>query len=378
MTAPALPRPLEGPHETAAVLNLREYETVARRLLDPVFYDYVAGGARDEVTVRANEEGFARLALLPRVLTGAGAPDLRTTLFGTPTDLPVVLSPTAFHRLAHPDGELATARAAARAGAVMTVSMASTTSVADIAAAAREAAPGTDPRLWFQLYVQPEAEVTDALVRRAEAAGCSALVLTVDSPVLGIHERNKRNGFDDLPPGVVCENLRDLTRGEPGHIRQIAMSPDLSWDHVDRLRETTRLPIVLKGVLHPGDGRTAVEHGVDGLVLSNHGGRQLDTSPATVDLLPEMLAATGGSLPVLLDGGVRRGTDAVKALALGAAAVGIGRPVVWGLAAGGEAGVAHVLEMMREEIDHTLALCGAARPADLTPDLVRPLPAAPR
>ncbi|MDI5972611.1 alpha-hydroxy acid oxidase [Streptomyces sp. SL13] len=377
MTAPALPRLPEAP-AAHTVLNLREYETIARGLLDPIFYDYVAGGARDEVTVRANEHGFARLGLLPRMLRGSDTRDLGVTLFGTPSSLPVFLSPTAFHRLAHPDGELATARAAAKAGVIMTVGMASTTSVADVAAAARQAVPDRAPALWFQLYLQPDMAVTRALVRRAEAAGCTALLVTVDSPVLGIHERNKRNGFNDLPPGVVCENLRDLTGSEPGHIRQIAMSADLGWDHLDRLREMTSLPVVLKGVLHPEDGRTAVAHGVDGLLLSNHGGRQLDTAPATVDLLPDMLAAVAGRVPVLLDGGVRRGTDVVKALALGATAVGIGRPVVYGLAAGGEDGVRHVVDLLREEIDHTLALCGATAPRDLTPDLVRTVPAVPR
>lgn len=352
-------------------LNLREFESAARELLDPVHYDYVAGGADDEVTVRANEAAFARIALLPRVLRGAASRESGVTLFGHRASLPVVLSPTAFHRLFHKEGEVATARAAARAGVVMITGMASTVAVADVVEAARAAAPGRDPAVWFQLYLQPAPGVTEALVRRATEAGCAALVVTVDSPVLGAHTRNARNGFHDLPDGLACENLRDLLDGEPGHVRQIAMSPTLDWDDLDRLRASTSLPLLLKGVLHPDDARIALDHGVDGLLLSNHGGRQLDTVPATIDLLPEIAAAVAGRVPLLLDGGVRRGTDIVKALALGATAVGIGRPAVWGLAADGENGVTRVLDILRRELDHTLALCGATGIADLTPALVR-------
>ncbi|MEU6172312.1 alpha-hydroxy acid oxidase [Streptantibioticus parmotrematis] len=352
-------------------MNLREFESAARDLLDPVHYDYVAGGADDEVTVRANEAAFARIALLPRVLRGAASRETGVTLFGHRASLPVVLSPTAFHRLFHKEGEVATARAAARAGVVMITGMASTVAVADVVEAARAAAPGRDPAVWFQLYLQPAPGVTEALVRRATEAGCAALVVTVDSPVLGAHTRNARNGFHDLPDGLACENLRDLLDGEPGHVRQIAMSPTLNWDDLDRLRASTSLPLLLKGVLHPDDARIALDHGVDGLLLSNHGGRQLDTVPATIDLLPEIATAVAGRVPLLLDGGVRRGTDIVKALALGATAVGIGRPVVWGLAADGESGVTRVLDILRRELDHTLALCGATGIADLTPALVR-------
>ncbi|QMU71719.1 alpha-hydroxy acid oxidase [Streptacidiphilus sp. P02-A3a] len=356
-------------------LNIRDFESSARAALDPVHYDYVAGGARDEVTVRANEAAFRQLSLLPRVLRGREKRELDVSLFGSRASMPVLLSPTAFHRLAHPEGELATARAAAAAGAIMVVSMASTVAVEDVAAAARRAAPDRPTALWFQLYLQPDLDFTEALVRRATEAGCTALVVTVDSPVLGLSERNKRNGFTDLPEGMRCENLRELRGGEPGSVRQIVMSPELSWEHVDWLRRLTSLPILLKGVLHPEDARLAVRHGVDGLLLSNHGGRQLDTVPATIDLLPEMVDAVGGRVPILLDGGIRRGTDIVMALALGAAAVGIGRPVVWGLATDGERGVRSVLELLRQELDHTLALCGAGSLSELTPDLIRQVPA---
>jgi 4-hydroxymandelate oxidase len=279
--------------------------------------------------------------------------------------MPVFLAPTAFHRLAHPDGECATARAAATAGVVMVVSQAATVPIGAIAAAAPQA------RLWFQLYPHPEPEVTDALVARATAAGATALVLTVDSPVFGRRERDLRNGFLDLPAGYACENMRGLPGAPASTVRPIEFSPALGWEEVDRLRAGTRLPILLKGVLHPEDARLAVAHGVDGLLLSNHGGRQLDTVPATLDLLGDMVAAVEGRMPVLLDGGVRRGVDVVKALALGAAAVGIGRLVLWGLAVAGADGVARVLQLLRDEIDDTLALCGATSVADLRADLVR-------
>lgn len=355
----------------ANLLTLRDFEAVARERLDPVHYDYVAGGARDEITVRANEAAFQRISLLPRVLRGRAERDLEVTLFGDRASMPVLISPTAFHKLADPEGELATARAAALADTIMIASMASTTDVRRVADAARAAVPGRDPGLWFQLYLQPDLEDTLALVGRATEAGCTALVVTVDSPVLGVHDRNKRNGFNDLPAGMYCENLRDLRGGEPGSVRQIAMSPELSWDHVDWLRANTSLPILLKGVLHPEDARLALRHGVSGLLLSNHGGRQLDTVPATIDLLPEFVEAAGAAVPILLDGGVRRGTDVAKALGLGATAVGVGRPVVWGLAADGQRGVSRVLEILREELDHTLALCGAGSVREMTRDLVR-------
>ncbi|NGO67051.1 alpha-hydroxy-acid oxidizing protein [Streptomyces boncukensis] len=354
-------------------MAVRDFEAAARATLDPVHADFIAGGAHDEITVRANEAAFRRLRLLPRVLRGSAERELGVELPGARARMPVLLSPTAFHRLLVPEGEVAAARAAASAGALMIASMASTVAIGEVAEAARKAAPdGEQPALWFQLYIQPDLEITEALVRRAADAGCQALVVTVDSPVHGTHERNRRNGFHDLPPGLRCENLVDLRDGESGHVRQIVMSPEISWTQVDWLRRITDLPVLLKGVLHPEDARLAVRHGVDGLLLSNHGGRQLDTVPATLELLPEIAAAVGGRIPVILDGGVRRGTDVVKALALGASAVGIGRPVMWALADGGEAGVGRLLELLRDEVDDALALCGATGVRDVGPELVRP------
>jgi 4-hydroxymandelate oxidase len=353
-----------------APVNVREFEELARERLDPVHYDYFASGAQDEVTVRANEAAFARLSLVPRVLRGAGAPRLGVTLPGGEASMPVLLAPTAFHRLAHPDGERATARAAAKAGVIMIAAMLSTVAIEEVAAEARKAAP--DPALWFQLYPQPDPAFTEAVVRRAESAGCRALVVTADSPALGRNERGDRNGFHDLPPGLRCENLREP--GDPartGHVRQVVLSPELCWDDLDRLRGITDLPIVVKGVLHPDDARLAVERGADAVIVSNHGGRQLDTAPASIARLPLVADAVAGRVPVLLDGGVRRGTDVVKALALGADAVAIGRPALWGLAAGGEDGVADVLGLLRRELENALALCGCAAPADAGRGLVQ-------
>ena len=346
------------------LLNVAAYQAAASTIVDPVLYDFFAGAARDEITMRANESAFQRLCLLPRILRG-GERNHSVELFGTRASMPILLSPTAFHKLAHPDGELATARAAAAADTIMIVSMASTVAVEDIAAAA------PDLSLWFQLYLQPDLGFTEAIVRRGAAAGVKALVVTVDSPVLGHRERDDAHDFHDLPPGMRCENLVDLREGSTGHVRQIQMSAELSWDHIAWLRSITPLPILLKGVLHPEDARLAVAHGVNGLLVSNHGGRQLDTVPATIQALPEIVDAVRGRIPIILDGGVRRGTDVIKALALGADAVGVGRPVIWGLAVDGENGVRGVLELLRAEFDHALALCGATSAADLNSDLIR-------
>ncbi len=341
--------------------RVADFEQEARARLDPVHYDFFAGAAGDESTCRANLEAWQRIRLRPRVLRGNAKRDLGVSVFGRDLSMPVLIAPTAFHRLAHPDGELATARAAACAGTIMIVSMAATSRIEDVVDAARSAAPDREPHLWFQLYLQPDLAFTLALIRRAEAAGASALVVTVDSPVFGRRERDHQNGFHDLPSGLRCENLVDGT----GQAREIAMDASLTWEAIDRLRGQTRLPILLKGVLHPEDAGLAVEHGVDGLVVSNHGGRQLDGAIASADALPDIVAAVPAGFPLIVDGGVRRGIDVVRAVALGATAVGIGRPVIWALAAGGQEGVTELLELLRTEYDQALALCGGASAADL-------------
>lgn len=341
------------------LVNLRDFEAAARTCLDPVYYDYFASGAQDETTVAANEAAFRSRTLIPRVLRGCPPPRLETSVLGQTASMPVLIAPTAFHRLACPDAEVATGRAAAAADVIMIAAMLSTVTIEEIAA--------TGAKLWFQLYIQPDLAFTESLVRRAEAAGCRALVVTVDSPALGRNERGDRNDFHDLPPGVYCANM-----GAAGHVRQVVLSPAISWWHVDWLRETTSLPILLKGVLHPADAKLAVEHGVDGLIVSNHGGRQLDATPASLDRLAPIAEAVGGRVPLLLDGGIRRGTDVAKAMALGARAVAIGRPVLWGLAVAGEAGVRRVLELLRVELTNALTLLGVGTAAELTRDQVVP------
>jgi 4-hydroxymandelate oxidase len=341
------------------LVNLRDFEAAARICLDPVYYDYFASGAQDETTVAANEAAFRGRTLIPRVLRGCPPPRLETSVLGQAATMPVLIAPTAFHRLACPDAEVATGRAAAAADVIMIAAMLSTVTIEEIAA--------TGAKLWFQLYIQPDLAFTESLVRRAETAGCGALVVTVDSPTLGRNERGDRNNFHDLPPGVYCANM-----GAAGHVRQVVLSPAISWWHVDWLRETTSLPILLKGVLHPADAELALEHGVDGLIVSNHGGRQLDATPASLDRLAPIAEAVGGRVPLLLDGGVRRGTDVAKAMALGARAVAIGRPVLWGLAVAGEAGVRRVLELLRVELTNALTLLGVGAPAELTRDQVVP------
>jgi 4-hydroxymandelate oxidase len=347
------------------ILSLRDLEEEARRRLEPAVFDYFAGGADDEVTLRANEAAFARIGLVPRVLCGSGKPELSLSLLGYRISMPVLIAPTAFHKIVNPEGEPATARAAAKAGTVMIISMAATVPVEEIVSEARKAAPEAEFSPWFQLYLQPDLQFTETVIRRAEAAGCSALVVSVDSPVFGRRERDLRNGFLDLPNGLRCENLRD---GEV--VRQLVFSCEFSWNHIEWLTKITSLKIVLKGILHPEDAKLAVRHGADAIIVSNHGGRQLDTVPATIDLLPAVLDAVEGRIPVLMDGGIRRGTDVVKALAMGATAVAIGRPVIWGLATRGEPGVAQVLEMLRSEIDRTLALCGCRSLRDVNRELL--------
>jgi 4-hydroxymandelate oxidase len=356
-----------------AALNLFELEAVARDQVEPSAWDYYASGANDEVTLRENRAAFDRIRIFYRVLVDVSERDASTTVLGERVSMPILLAPTAFHKLAHPDGELATVRAAGRAGTVMILSTLSNTRIEDVASAA------TGP-LWFQLYVYRDRGATRALVERVEAAGARALVLTVDAPLLGRRERDVRNAFK-LPPGLSIECMlpagyEHMPRGAKGsglaaYFAEL-LDPALSYKDIEWLRALTRLPILVKGVVRADDARRAVDHGAAGIVVSNHGGRQLDTSPATIDALPAVAEAVGDRAELLLDGGVRRGTDVVKALALGARAVLIGRPVLWGLAGNGEAGVAEVLEILRRELDLAMALSGAPHVADLTRDLIDP------
>ncbi len=366
----------------APPVTLDDLESAARERLAPLAFDYYAGGADDEETLRENRAAWARIRLRYRVLVDVSRRQLATAALGRPISLPVVVAPTAFHALAHPEGEAASARAAAAAGTVFILSTLSNTPVEDVV----RAAAGVGGAVWFQLYVYRDRAVTRDLVRRVEAAGVSALVLTVDAPLLGRRPRDVRNRFR-LPEGLAVANLVPAGMGAlpeapdgSGLAAYFAslLDPALTWPDVEWLRSQTRLPVVVKGIVRGDDAALAVEHGAAGVVVSNHGGRQLDTAPATADVLAEVVDAVaaagggGGDAPVevFVDGGVRRGTDVVKALALGARAVLVGRPILWGLATGGEAGARRVLEMLREEMDLALALCGCPTVGGLGRDLV--------
>jgi 4-hydroxymandelate oxidase len=345
---------------TIPPVNLADYEALARERLPPMVWDYYAGGADDEVTLRENRAAFGRYKLRPRALVDVSQVELATTVLGTPVAAPVLIAPLAYQSLAHPEGERATARGAAAAGTLMVLSTMSTTRLEEVAAAAPEA-----PR-WFQLYVYKQREISEQLVRRAAEAGFHALVLTVDTPRLGRRERDVRNGFG-LPAGMSVANfdgtLAEKPAGVPGRSGLAAygaahLDPSLGWDAIAWLRSISKLPVVVKGVLTGEDARLAIEHGASAIVVSNHGGRQLDGVPATLDVLEEVVAAVAGACEVYVDGGVRRGTDVLKALALGARAVLLGRPVLWGLAVDGAAGVARVLRLLIDELEHALALAG--------------------
>jgi len=355
------------------ILNLDELEQLAQARLPKLVWDYYAGGADDERCVRRNRCAFEAVCLHYRVLVDVARRDLATSVLGQPIALPIGVAPMAFHRLAHREGELASVRAAGDAGTVFVLSTMSNTALEDVVAAA------SGP-VWFQLYIYRDRAATCALVRRAEAAGCHALVLTVDVPLIGRRERDVRNRFA-LPPGLAIENLHAAgyahlvpAAGDSALTSYVAdlLDPSLTWDKVGWLRSITRLPVVVKGIVRADDAVRAVDHGCAGIVVSNHGGRQLDAAPATLDVLPRIADAVAGRAEVFLDGGVRRGTDVVKALALGARAVFVGRPILWGLAADGQAGAAAVLGMLRRELDLAMALCGCPSVASITRDLVAP------
>jgi 4-hydroxymandelate oxidase len=353
-------------------LNLFEYESLALERLAPIARDYYASGAHDEITLRRNREAFERRSIRYRVLNDVSERDASVELLGRRHPAPLLVAPSAFQRLAHPEGELAAVRAAGTLGLTYTLSTLATTSIEDVAA---EAALLDGPPPWFQLYVLRDRELTRALVSRSEQAGFEALVLTVDAPLLGRRERDARNTFS-LPPGLSAANLpaeRIASDGTDSGLFQFFASqvdPSLTWADVEWLRSVTSLPVIVKGVVRADDALLAVEHGAAAVIVSNHGGRQLDTAIASLDALPAIAEAVAGRVPLLLDGGVRRGTDVIKALALGASAVLVGRPVLWALAVDGEAGVRHALKLLLDEIDLALALSGASTPAELTPDLI--------
>ncbi|QBD81293.1 alpha-hydroxy-acid oxidizing protein [Ktedonosporobacter rubrisoli] len=342
-------------------LNLFEYEKQAQEHLDTAVWDHYQGGSDDEVTLRACRDAFAQVWLRPRALVDVSSCDLRTTVLGTPISVPVLVAPTGGQGLAHSEGELATVRGAGAAGTLMVVAMFSTRSLEEIAQQA------TGPR-WLQLYVRSRAQ-TRHVVQRAQAAGYQALVLTVDSPRPARCERDWRNGFAGFPFGNYDEAEFIDPRATEGD--KALIQDAVTWEMLDWLRSLTSLPIVLKGILTAEDARFALEHGVAGLIVSNHGGRRLDGSVPALMALPEVIEAVAGRCEVYLDGGIRRGTDVLKALALGARAVLVGRPVLWGLAVNGEQGVRHVLSILSQELETAMALAGCPGVKQIHSSLVR-------
>lgn len=360
----------------AHIVSLADHEAAAAQVLDGNAWAYFAGGAADELTLAANVQAWQQMALLPRVLMPLQGGHTQVQLLGRTLPHPILLAPVAYQRMAHPDGELATAVAAAAQGAGMVLSTQASTLLEDVAQVYRHMADSPapadtrpiQPPLWFQLYLQPERDTTLQLVARAEAAGYEALVLTVDAPVHGARDRERRAGFR-LPPGIRAVNLPELPDQIPsaqpiqptsgsafdGVLRHAPTWADVRW-----LVQSTRLPVLLKGILHPDDARQALDCGAAGVIVSNHGGRTLDTALPTAQALPAVAQAVGSQMAVLVDGGIRRGTDVFKAIALGAHAVLIGKPYVYGLAHAGPVGVAHVIRLLRDELEMAMALCGCA------------------
>lgn len=343
-------------------INLREYEARAQGCMDPAAWDYFCGGSDDEITLRENCAAFQRIRLRPRVLVDVSTIDMRTTVLGNPVSMPILVAPTAFHGLAHAEGECLTAQAAGEVGTLMGVSTFAHRSLEEIA----QAASGP---LWLQLYMYRDLDTTSELVRRAQAAGYHAIALTVDTPRLGNRERDLRHSLEAATAAYVA-NLRSIEVIESSYLPKPFVP---TWETVEWLRSLTSLPILLKGILTAEDALLAVEHGVQGIIVSNHGGRQLDTALATIEALPEVVDAVSGRCEVYIDGGVRRGTDVLKALARGARAVMVGRPVLWGLAVNGKAGARHVLELLRSELELAMVLCGCPTLAHVNRSLVKNL-----
>ena len=361
----------ENSNESAPLINLFDFEALVRQRISRLALEYISSGAGDEITLRRNRERFDEIRLQPRVLVDSSRIDTSLELFGEPLDHPILLAPCAYQKLVHPDGEIAAARGAGEARAPFVVSTFATVALEEIAAAYADAS------LWFQLYVHPDRGFTRDLIQRVESAGYRVLCVTVDTPILGVRDRERRAGFH-LPPGIERANLKSLGTAvsKMGHFEgggnYSILDPSINWDTIAWIRSLTKLPVVLKGVLSPDDAALACRHGASGVIVSNHGGRNLDTVPATIEALPRVIEAVEGRLPVRLDGGIRRGTDIVKALAYGAKAVLIGRPYLWGLGVNGPQGVAQVVRILRTELEAAMALCGTPSISRITPNAIWP------
>jgi len=357
--------------DSEPLLNVGDYARAARGALAKDVCDYYEGGALDEITLRENVAGWEKLKLYYHVLAGVGPREMSTTMLGQSVSMPIASAPTAFHQRACAEGEIAAAKAAKAAGTLFILSALSNTAMESVFAQA------ASPR-WFQLYIYKDREITRALVERAEAAGAEAIVLTVDAPGLGTRERDSRNKFC-LPEGLAVENLAPAGKGNVPKVEGSGLAAyvrdnfksDLGFDDLDWLCSCTRLPVVVKGVCRGDDARRIADHGAKAIVVSNHGGRQLDTAPATCEVLPHIVDAADDRCEIYVDGGIRRGSDVLKAIALGARAVLVGRPILWGLCVAGESGPLQVLEILRRELDEAMLLCGCPKLSDIDRSLLR-------
>lgn len=345
----------------ATLINLDDFELLARSRMTAMAYEYVASGSADDLTLTENRQAFARIKLLPHHLVDVAKIDTMLELFGRRHDFPILLAPTGYHKLFHPDGELETVQGANRSGATLVASIFSTVSFEQMAGASLQP-------LWFQLYFHPDRTFTKELIETVLARGCAAICVTVDSPVNGPRDREMRAGFR-LPEGVERANLSTLGssiasaahRRTGRDIYTPVRAANATWKDVEWLRNLTNVPLLLKGILHPDDANRGCETGCDGIIVSNHGGRTLDTVPSTIDALPVIASRVAGRVPILVDGGIRRGTDVYKALARGATAVLIGRPYLYGLSIAGAEGVARTVEILRTELEMAMALMGRPR-----------------
>ncbi len=354
--------------DVAGIRTLDEFEVLAMQYMRHSAYEYVAGGAGSDQTLVRNRTAFNNVSILPRVLIDVSQIDTSVTLFGRRHEFPILLAPTGYHKLVHPQGEIATVAGANEAGATLVAAAFSTVTFEEMMARSCQS-------LWFQLYVQNDRGFTREMVQRAADAGCEAFCVTVDFPVNGPRDREFRAGFA-LPPGVERANLAGLGSQIAGgshrpagrDIYSATHAADVTWDDIEWLRSLISKPLLLKGIMHPEDAAIACKAGCDGIMLSNHGGRSLDTMISTVEALPRMLERLQGQIPVILDGGIRRGVDVFKALALGAAAVMIGRPYLYGLAVAGASGVSRVVEILRTELEMTMGLAGCRMLSEVKKD----------
>ena len=355
----------------SAPVCVTDFEPIARQKMAHYAYEYVTGAAGDEQTVRWNKEAYQKIRLRPSVMHDVSKLDTSVEFLGQKLEFPIILAPTAYHKAVHPDGELATARGAKTAGAAMVLSSFSTTAI-------EEVIKQTDRPLFFQLYVQPDRGFTRHMVERAQDAGAKAICVTVDTPVGGARNREQRANFK-LPPGMDLPHLKGLNEHATGHmpatqwdIFTSILDPTVTWKDIAWLTSFAKVPVLVKGVLNPDDAEHAIQSGVKGIMVSNHGGRNLDTVPATIDALPLVIERVAGRVPVTVDGGIRRGTDIIKALALGARAVMVGRPYLYALGADGENGVATAIRILHKELQMTMALTGRTTIAQVDKNVLWP------